>query len=162
MSAQFHLAELNIAKARYEDDDPRFQGFIDMVEPVNTMATRMPGYVWRLVDDDGFGTMDIKAFDDPRLLVNLSVWEDLESLLTFVNKTVHARVMNRRKEWFDAMESHHLALWWVPAGHRPTLEEAKAKLDQLDREGPGAGVFTFGNFYTAEGEPVVFDLSLDA
>lgn len=156
----YQLAELNIARARYEDDDPRFKDFVDMIEPVNQMAERMPGYVWRLVDEAGVGTMDIKAFDDPRLLVNLSVWEDLDSLLTFVNKTVHARVMNRRKEWFAAMESHHLVLWWVPAGHEPDLAEAKAKLDQLDREGPSAEAFTFGKFYAPDGEEIAFQMEL--
>ena len=161
MSTPYHLAELNIARARFEDDDPRFKDFVDMVEPVNAMAERMPGYVWRLVDKAGVGTMDIKAFDDPRLLVNLSVWEDLDSLLTFVNKTVHARVMNRRKEWFAAMESHHLALWWVPAGHKPDLVEAKAKLEQLDRNGSSADVFTFGKFYSPEGEAVAFDIAMN-
>lgn len=161
MSSEYHLAELNIARALYENDDPRFKDFVDMIEPVNQMAERMPGYVWRLVDDSGVGTMDIKAFDDPRLLVNLSVWEDLDSLLTFVNKTVHARVMNRRKEWFAAMESHHLVLWWVPAGHQPDLAEARVRLEQLDRNGPSAEAFTIGKFYGPDGQEVAFDVTID-
>lgn len=147
----WQLAELNIAKARYENDDPRFKDFVDMIGPVNEMAERMPGYVWRLTDKGGVGTMDIQAFDDPRLLVNLSVWEDAESLEAFVNKTVHAKVMGRRKEWFGAMETHHMVLWWVKAGHRPDLTEAKARLDLLNTEGPGPGAFTFGTIHTPDG-----------
>jgi len=159
MTTGYHLVELNIARARYESDDPRLKDFVDLIGPVNEMAERMPGYVWRLTDDGGVGTMDITAFDDPRLLVNLSVWEDVDSLLTFINKTVHARVMNRRKEWFDAMESHHMVLWWVKAGHIPDLAEARAKLDWLDAQGPGPEAFTFGQLFAPDGSPIAFDLT---
>lgn len=150
----FQLAELNIARAHYANDDPRFQDFLDLIEPVNAAAERMPGYVWRLTDDDGVGSMGVQAFDDPRLLVNLSVWEDIESLRDFVYNTVHTKVMARRKTWFDVMESQHLVLWWVKAGHEPSVEEAKARLDLFNREGPSPEAFSFQQAFDPHGAPL--------
>ncbi len=147
----FQLAELNIARAHFANDDPRFQDFIDLIEPVNAAAERMPGYVWRLTDDGGVGTMGVQAFDDPRLLVNLSVWEDIESLSDFVYNTVHTKVMARRKTWFEVMESQHLVLWWVQAGHEPSVEEAKARLDVFNRDGPSPDAFSFRKAFDPHG-----------
>ena len=139
----FQLAELNIARARYENDDPRFQDFMDLLVPVNQAAERMPGFVWRFIDEGGIGSVDVQAFEDPRLLANLSVWADIESLHDFVYNTVHAKVMTRRQEWFDLIESQHLVLWWVREGHRPTLDEAKTRLETFNREGPSPLAFSF-------------------
>lgn len=150
----YQLAELNIARARYDNDDPRFADFVNMIAPVNAAAERMPGYVWRLVDEDGVGSMAIQAFDDPRMLVNLSVWESLDHLRDFVFQTVHTKVMDRRAEWFDLMESQHLVLWWVPRGHRPSVEEAKARLDALDRKGPTSRAFTFKQAFDFDGQAI--------
>ena len=151
-TGMYHLAELNIAQGRFGPDDPRFQSFRDLVEPVNALADRMPGFIWRLADDTGVGSTDIQAFDDPKTLVNLSVWQDLDSLNDFAFKTVHAKVMSRRQEWFELMQSHHLVLWWIPAGTLPSLDEAKARLEQLETEGPGPEAFTFSHLFSPDGQ----------
>lgn len=153
-ATEYHLAQINIARARYDTEDPRFQSFIDLLEPVNAMAERMPGFVWRLQDESSDGAVDIQAFEDPRIIVNMSVWQDIEALYAFAFKTAHAKVMTRRREWFEPMETAYLALWWIPAGHVPTVEEAKERLARLDAEGPTPFAFDFRSLFDSEGNPV--------
>jgi hypothetical protein len=154
METEYQLAQLNVARARFDRTDPRFQSFVDLVQPVNALADRMPGFVWRLADETGVGSTDIKAFDDPNMLVNMSVWEDFQSLEDFAFNTVHAKVMNRKAEWFGLMESQHLVLWWVASGHRPDLAEARSRLTHLDQNGPSPTAFTFKQRYNSDGSPI--------
>jgi hypothetical protein len=136
-----HLAELNIARLKFPFDDPRVAEFADNLERVNAVAERSEGFVWRLQDDSGNAT-DIRAFDDPMVIVNMSVWSGPEFLERFVWNTVHKQFYRKRAEWFSLMERQHFVMWWVDEGHRPTLEEAKARLDHLDRHGDSD--FAFG------------------
>src|SRR3954451_152203 len=116
----FHLAQLNIALPVEPLDAPALAEFVAALEPVNAAADAAPGFVWRLQTEDGDAT-GVRAFGDDRLIVNLSVWESLEALRAFVYGDVtHLAVLRRRREWFDRLESF-LVLWWVPAGHRPTV-----------------------------------------
>jgi hypothetical protein len=81
--------------------------------------------------------------------VNLTVWRDVASLRDYVYKSAHVEIMKRRREWFSRMADAYLALWWVPAGHVPTVAEAVARLLHLRKYGPSAEVFTFGEAYSA-------------
>lgn len=135
-----HLAQLNIARLKHDPDDPRVAEFMDNLDRVNAVAETMPGFVWRLADESGNAT-GIRAFDDPRLIVNLSVWEDARSLERFVWQTVHTRFYSRKSAWFDPMPGPHLVMWWVPAGDRPDIGEAARRLELLRRDGPGPEVF---------------------
>ena len=130
-----HLAQLNIGRIRYPLDDPRMADFVNNLDRVNAIAEHSPGFVWRLQDDSGNATA-IHAFDDPRLLLNMSVWESVAALERFVWQTVHKRFYGRRPEWFEKLDTPHLVMWWVPAGHRPTLTEAKERLEYLAAHGP--------------------------
>jgi hypothetical protein len=140
MTERRHLAQFNIARARYPLDDPRMAEFVDNVDRVNALANGIDGFVWRLADDSGHA-MNIRVYDDPAILPNLTVWENVEALERFVFKTVHGRFFDRRETWF-AQPEPTLVLWWVPAGHRPTLDEAVARLDHLRANGPSD--FAFG------------------
>ncbi|SON54912.1 hypothetical protein HDIA_1371 [Hartmannibacter diazotrophicus] len=135
-----HLAELNIARLRHPLDDPRTAEFADNLDRVNGIADRMPGFVWRLKDEDGDATA-FRISDDPKVIVNLSVWKDAASFETFVWKTVHGQFYGRRQEWFEKMDGPSFAMWWVPEGHVPTLAEAAEKLELLAERGPGEDVF---------------------
>jgi hypothetical protein len=138
----WHLAQINVATALYPLDDPRIAAFVAKLDEVNALADATPGFVWRLQSDSGNAT-DIKASEDPNFIVNMSVWSDAEALFDFVYKTSHRLVMAQRREWFARPNGAYMTLWWVPAGHRPTVEEGLARLAHLDREGPGAHAFTF-------------------
>jgi hypothetical protein len=137
-----HLAELNIARLKHPFEDPRSAEFADNLDRVNTVAERSDGFVWRLKDDDSGNATDIRAFDDPMVIVNMSVWRDAEHLERFVWNTIHKQFYRKRAEWFALMENQHFVMWWVDEGHRPTLEEAKARLDHFDRHGDSD--FAFG------------------
>jgi hypothetical protein len=137
-----HIAQLNIARLRADRDDPVVAGFFAAIDPINAMADVSPGFVWRLQDDQGDAT-SIRAFDEESLIVNMSVWTGIEALEEYAYRSAHVGVMRRRREWFDRLGQRYMVLWWVPVGHLPTVEEGKARLEQLERHGPTAGAFTF-------------------
>ena len=139
---RFHLAQVNIARLRAPLDAPLLADFVAALAPINALADGNPGFVWRLQTEDGDATA-VRAFDDDRILVNMSVWESLDALADFTYRSAHTTVMRRRREWFHHMQELHLALWWVPAGHRPSLGEAVARLAHLQEHGPTAEAFTF-------------------
>ena len=147
------LAQINVARALAPLDSPQLADFVANLDRINALADRAPGFVWRLQDESGNAT-DIKAGDDPLLIVNLSVWQSKEALADFAYRTAHKRVLARRTEWFEAPKGPYLALWWVPAGHRPDVEEAMAKLALLAERGPSPEAFTFQQSYPAPGESV--------
>lgn len=136
------LAQINIAQARDAMDSDSMKGFIERLNEINSIADNAPGFIWRLQSEEGDATA-IRAFDNPLLLINMSVWEDIESLKTFVYKTSHVELIQDREAWFGKMLQAHQALWWVPRGHIPTIEEGKQKLDYLQQHGPGKAAFTF-------------------
>lgn len=146
----YHLAQLNVARARFAMDDPRFRDFVDALAPVNLSGENSPGFIWRLQTDEGDAT-GIRMFDDDRLLVNLTVWETLEHLKDFVRSETHMAIMRRRAEWFQKTDQATLVLWWVPAGHIPSPAEAEEKLQRLRREGPGPLAFDFRTTFPAPG-----------
>ncbi len=133
--ANHHLAQLNIGRIRYEIDDPRMAGFTDNLAFVNGLAERSPGFVWRYIDDSGNAT-DTRPYPDPRIAINMSVWESVAALEHFVWQTVHKRFYSRRAEWFEHFDGPYLALWWVPVGKRPSVDEAIARLAHLKHYGP--------------------------
>ena len=138
----YHLAQINIARFRVPMADPVNADFIANLDRVNAIAEATPGFVWRLVGEGGNAT-DIQAFDDPDMIVNMSTWTDIDALAAFTYRDpAHLEIMRRRKEWFERME-FFMALWWVPAGHRPTPAEGKARLELLRQRGPSEDAFTF-------------------
>lgn len=144
----YQLAQLNIAKFRVQKDDPVNKGFVDNLDRINAIAENQPGFVWRL-KGDGNDAMDINAFEDPNVIVNLSVWADTESLFDFVYKnSEHRDIMRLRKQWFDRLE-FHMVLWWVEKDRRPSIDEARMRLQLLQRIGPTYSAFTFKNSFAA-------------
>lgn len=135
-----HLAEINIAVPKVELDDPRIADFMDNLDRINGLAQKMPGFVWMMKDESGNAT-EIETPWPGNLIANMSVWETPEHLEQFVWNTVHKRFYNRKGEWFEAMKSHHFAMWWVEEGHEPTLWEAKERLDHLEKHGDSDTAF---------------------
>lgn len=143
-----HLAQLNIAKAKYSLDAPEIKEFIDNLEPVNNLAESSEGFIWRLKDEQGDAT-NIQAFSDPDVIVNMSVWDSPDALKNFMFRTHHRNFLRRKKEWFHNIAEDSYVLWWVPKGHVPTIEEAVEKLDFLRRNGDTPYAFTFKSNFTA-------------
>ena len=145
---EYQLAQLNIAKLKYGFDDPEMADFVAALDDINALADESPGFVWRLQTDEGDATaIDFFGSD---YLVNMSVWEDVESLRDYAFRSAHRDVLARRNEWFDRMDEAYAVLWWVPAGTIPALEQAAARLDSLRRFGPTAKAFTFKQLFEPE------------
>ena len=123
-TSDWHIAQVNIALLRAPLDSPELEGFVSMLQSINALADASLGFVWRLQSETGDAT-GIRAFDDDRIIVNLSVWEAIEALGRFVFASRHIEVLRRRREWFEKMTEAHLALWWIPAGTIPTVAEAE-------------------------------------
>jgi hypothetical protein len=144
-----HLAQLNIAKAKYSLEAPEIKEFVDNLEPVNNLAESSDGFIWRLKDESGDAT-NIQAFSDPDVIVNMSVWHSTDALKNFMFRTHHRDFLRRKKEWFHAIPEDSYVLWWVPVGHIPTLEEAVEKLESLRSNGDTPSAFTFKSNFSAE------------
>ncbi|WP_163935362.1 DUF3291 domain-containing protein [Paraferrimonas sp. SM1919] len=141
------LAQLNIAKAKYPLDSPEIKEFIANLDRVNGIAEQSKGFIWRLKDESP-DTTDIQLFDDPRIIVNMSVWQSIESLKGFMFKTLHRDFMRRKSEWFERIDNN-LVLWWVEDGHTPTQVEALERLRYLSRHGASRYAFTFKQSFEA-------------
>lgn len=135
-----HLAQLNVATALDDLDSPRLASFVGALDRINRLAEQSPGFVWRLKDESG-NAVDIQTSADPRLIVNLSVWETPADLEHFVWNSIHKRVYEKKAKWFEPPKGAYFAMWWVPAGHRPTAKEALARLADLEANGPGEHAF---------------------
>jgi hypothetical protein len=151
---QVHLAQVNVARLRAPLDSPQLADFVAGLEPINALGDSSPGFVWRLQTEDGDATA-VPVLDDDSLLVNLTVWESIEALAEFAYRGRHRQVMRRRREWFEKMAEAYLALWWVPAGHVPTVKEAEERLLRLRRHGPTPLAFTFRTPFPPPGEDSV-------
>ncbi|MBB6173965.1 hypothetical protein HNR23_004025 [Nocardiopsis mwathae] len=136
-----HLAQLNVGILNAPLDDASMAGFADGLAPVNALADASPGFVWRYTDEGSDDATAARPFGDD-LLVNLSVWESPEALWDFTYRSDHIDFLRRRREWFQHIREATSVLWWVPAGHIPTLEEAGERLGLLRRHGPTAEAFT--------------------
>jgi hypothetical protein len=149
----FQLAQVNIGRTHGEMHEPVMAGFVAQLATINALADRSPGFVWRLQTEDGDATA-VRPYADERILINLSVWTDLAPLQAFVFRSAHTDVMRHRREWFERFPDQYLALWWVPAGHRPTVAEAVERLAHLQAHGPTAHAFTFREAYDPDGVPL--------
>jgi heme-degrading monooxygenase HmoA len=144
----WHLAQVNIGRFRKPVEDAANADFVNALDHVNALAEAAPGFVWRLTGDGNSAT-DLKPFDDPNMAINMSVWESVDALAAFVYRNLdHRGVMRRRREWFEEMPVY-MALWWIPAGSVPTVEDAKARLALLEANGPTAEAFTFRQPFAA-------------
>ncbi|WP_055585377.1 DUF3291 domain-containing protein [Peterkaempfera griseoplana] len=138
---RYELAQVNIARLLAPLDSPRLADFTAALDPVNALAEGADGFVWRLKTEDGDATA-VRVFDDDWLIVNMSVWRDPQALLHFVYDTAHREVLKRRREWFAKETEAMVALWWVPAGQRPTVADAEERLRSLRTHGPTPDAFT--------------------
>ena len=137
-----HLAQVNIGRMKAPLENATMAGFVARLDEINALADRSPGFVWRLQTEAGNATY-LRPYEDERILFNLSVWETVESLRDYVYRSVHTELLRSRQEWFTKFDGAYLALWWVPVGHVPSVDEAKKRLAHLDEHGPTPFAFNF-------------------
>jgi hypothetical protein len=145
--SHYQIAQVNMGRIKAPLDDPSMAGFMNRLDELNALADKTPGFVWRLQTGEGNATYFRPYEHDDRILLNMSVWEDIESLKHYVYRTMHAELLRQRHEWFEKFEGTFTALWWVPAGHRPSIDEAKKRIAHLDANGPTEFAFTFKTIF---------------
>jgi hypothetical protein len=139
---EYHIAQVNIGRILAELNDPVMTRFVNRLDEINALADASPGFVWRLIVNDGNATY-LRPFGDPRMLLNMSVWETVEQLRRFVYRTMHVELIRERHAWFEKLAGTYTALWWVPVGHIPSVNEARRRLEHLGEHGPTEFAFTF-------------------
>jgi hypothetical protein len=153
----WHIAQINVGRTIDDLSSPAMAGFVARLDEINALADLAPGFVWRLQTGSGNAT-DIKPTDDPRFIVNMSVWRDVEALFTFVYKTAHRDLMATRRDWFERPDGAYQVLWWISAGTLPTVDEGLARLTQLRAEGPTQAAFTFRTVFASPEAAVTRDM----
>jgi len=140
----YSLAQVNIAHMIAPLTDPQMAGFVARLDEINALADASPGFLWRLQTSEGNAT-DVRAYEDERILFNLSVWASLEDLSHYVyaSESNHRDVLKQRRQWFQRFAGPYVALWWIPQGHIPTVEEAKERLEHLRTSGATPYAFSF-------------------
>ena len=142
----YHLAQINIGRLVAPIDDPRIAEFVAQLAPINALAERSPGFVWRLQSDSGNAT-DIPFNDDPFVMVNMSVWESLAALRDYVYRSQHMQVLRDRARWFEKMDKPHYCLWWIAAGHIPTVAEGRERVEYYQLHGSTPYAFWFSKLF---------------
>jgi hypothetical protein len=142
----YHIAQINIARMLAPIDDPVLADFVAQLQPINELAEKSRGFVWRLQSESGDAT-SIKVYEDDMIIVNLTVWESPDALRGYVYKSAHREVLRDRKRWFEKFDGPYYALWWIPAGHLPTTDEGKERLEYLRTHGDSAYAFSFKNLF---------------
>lgn len=142
----FHLAQVNIAKLKESIDSPLLADFVAQLDKINAIAEKSKGFVWRLKGENENATA-LRVFEDEMMIINMSVWESIEDLKDFTYKTAHSGVMKDRFKWFEKPQEAHLALWWIPAGHIPTPQEARERLASINKNDSTSFAFTFKNVH---------------
>jgi len=143
-----HLAQVNIAKRLAPLDDPIMQDFMNNLDKINAIADCSDGFIWRLQDEDKDEAESV--FQDDSLVINMSVWKNLDSLFNYTYNSGHIEVFKRKKEWFSKMKMKHMAFWYVPEGYEPTIQDAKDRLDYLNTHGDTAYAFSFKSKFKVE------------
>ena len=132
------LAQINIAHMKAAKEDPIMKEFVDFLDPINKLAEESPGFIWRLV-----GEPEESSPWTDMIIINMSVWENIETLKDFTYNTAHSYFVRSRKKWFQHLGTPHYVMWWVEEGHIPTLAEAAKKLEVLAQNGSTQAAFTF-------------------
>jgi len=143
--SHYQLAQLNIAAMKESLESPLMADFAANLERINALAEESPGFVWRLKDEEGDAT-SIRPFGG-NILVNMSVWENVEALHDFAFKSAHVDILRRRREWFERIAEAYAVLWWIPRDHRPPVSEAAERMAHLKAYGPTAQAFTFKDVF---------------
>jgi hypothetical protein len=150
MSEDWNIAQIKVGRLVAPQGDASVQPVFDALDRINALAESSSGFVWRLQDEGGNATA-IQVSPDPLFIVNMSVWTDADALFAFVYRSAHTPVMARRREFFGRFDGAYQALWWIPAGSVPTVNDGLSRLWHLDRFGPSPQAFTFKTRFPAPG-----------
>lgn len=141
------LAQVNIARMKGTIDSPVMADFVANLDRINALAENSPGFVWRLKDEDNNAT-SMKIYDDDYIIVNMSVWTDVDALFRYVYHSDHVEIFKRKKEWFHKMEDMHMAMWYIEDHVYPSVLDARERLNYIRKHGETPYAFTFKNRFS--------------
>lgn len=144
MDPAWELAHINVARLRAPLDSPQMRELAAALDELNRLAESSPGFIWRLPSGH-------EVASDPLMFRNVSVWRSYEFLHAYVYRSAHGGHVRRRARWFVPSGGPSTALWWVPAGERPTAGDALRRFEHLRRYGPSPRAFTMRRRFTPEG-----------
>ena len=147
----WELAQVNVALPRGPLDSPEMAGFVRAIDDVNWLADNSPGFLWRLLPQHGPVTFG--PLEGLQVIVTLSVWTGFEPLQRYVYRSAHSLFMQRRAKWFQSIGGFTTALWWVPEGSRPSIEDGLGRLVSLRERGPRPDAFSLRRQFDPEGVP---------
>jgi hypothetical protein len=147
------LAHANVARLRAPIDAPEMTTLVRALADVNWLAERSPGFVWRhRADPEPLTAVHIPGIGE--VVITVSVWRDYESLHQYVYRTAHALFMQRRARWYVPVRGGlTTVLWWVPAGHEPSVDEAVGRLLDLRTRGSTVQAFSLRHQFGPDGSP---------
>jgi len=145
----YHLAQVNIALPLAPLDSEQLHGFVSRIEEINDLAEKTTGFIWRL-KGEGDNALALQVFEDNRMIINMSVWENFDALYNYTYYSDHVQVYRQKGGWMEKLAYAHMCLWWIPAGHTPTPQEGRARLEYLHQHGVTPYVFSFKNRFTSE------------
>jgi len=181
---EWEVACFNIGKLNAPYDHDSMKEFRLALGPINDIAKNTPGFIWMYDsnfgstngdDDDGNNGNNNENenenenrktklvpqlfLDDPTLMPQLSLWEDMDSLRHFVTRSGHASYLRRRREWFVSLPKPFSVCWYRRKGQKssskcssssnlsePDLYEALEMLEALEMKGNEGGNVTDGDF----------------
>jgi Domain of unknown function (DUF3291) len=149
MKSDYHLAQVNVGKILAPMDSPLMSEFKNNLDRINALAEASEGFVWRLKEENNNAT-SIKVFEDDFMLINMSVWKDMDALYKYVYESAHVEYLKKRREWFERLSEIHMAMWWIPAGHIPSPAEAIERLTHMREKGDTPYAFGFKKRFTPE------------
>ena len=139
---KYQLAQLNIGRILAPLDSEVMKDFVSNLDTINALAENSPGFVWRYTSE-GNNATSTRIFEDDYLIVNMSVWTDMDALFDYVYRSAHVEIFKRKKEWFQKLDAMHMVMWYVPAGKMPTVQEAVERLVYLREHEATPYAFTF-------------------
>ena len=147
---RYQLAQINVARLLKPLDHPQIAGFVSQLDTINALAEQSEGFIWRLKDEVSNNATALNPYQDPLMIVNMSIWKDVDSLMNYVYKSAHVAVFKQRKLWFEKPSKAHMALWWVKEGDLPTANDGKERLEYLQKNGSTAYAFSFAKIFNPE------------
>lgn len=146
---KYHYAQFNVAWLRKPLDHPDIADFKNAIDPLHDIADQTPGFVWRLIADGDDDATALRPLGEDGI-INFTVWESREAMAAWVYRHEHGAALKRRRDWFNPPVEPSVVMWWIPAGHTPTLDEALDRLQYLRNNGPTPLAFTFKHKYSPE------------
>jgi hypothetical protein len=140
------MAQVNIARMVAPLESETMSSFVARLDEINELADQSEGFIWRFQTEEGSSAY-LRPFADDLILFNLSVWETVEALKNYVYRSQHAEMIKQRRSWFEKFDGYFMALWWIKTGEIPTVEQAKERLEHLQKHGETPFAFTFKKIF---------------